>query len=70
MNNNFDINEIAKITQEENDRLKDENMRLKSLLSKRILLVEDGSVNIEQLEEDGFYVIPYRQGANKPEFLE
>ena len=37
-------------------------------LNKPILLVEDGSVDVDRLEE-GFYVITYRQGANKPEFL-
>lgn len=34
-----------------------------------ILLVEDGSVDIDKLEEDGFYVIPYRQGSEPPKFL-
>ena len=38
-------------------------------LNKPILLVEDGSVDVDRLEEDGFYVIIYRQGTNKPEFL-
>ena len=38
-------------------------------LNKPILLVEDGSVDVDRLEEDGFYVIVYRQGTNKPEFL-
>ncbi|MBQ2871634.1 hypothetical protein IJE86_08025 [bacterium] len=33
---------------------------------KRILLVEDGSVDIDKLEQDGFYVIPYRQGSVPP----
>ena len=35
----------------------------------KILLVEDGSVDVEKLEQDGFYCIVYRQGANKPEWL-
>lgn len=35
----------------------------------KILLVEDGSVDIDKLEEDGFYVIVYRQGANPPMWL-
>lgn len=35
----------------------------------KILLVEDGSVDIDKLEEDGFYVIVYRQGATPPLFL-
>lgn len=34
-----------------------------------ILLVEDGSVDIDKLEEDGFYVISYRQGSEPPKFL-
>ena len=35
----------------------------------KILLVEDGSVDVDKLEQDGFYCIVYRQGANKPELL-
>ena len=31
-----------------------------------ILLVEDGSVDIDKLEQDGFYVIVYRKGAIPP----
>ena len=34
-----------------------------------ILLVEDGSVDIYQLEGDGFYVIPYRAGSKPPIWL-
>ena len=37
---------------------------------KKVLIVEDGSVDIDKLEEDGFYVIVYRQGAKPPVFLE
>lgn len=37
---------------------------------KKVLIVEDGSVDIDKLEEDGFYVIVYRQGAKPPIFLE
>lgn len=33
---------------------------------KDILLVEDGSVDIDKLEADGFYVIVYRQGSTPP----
>lgn len=39
------------------------------ILLEKILLVEDGSVNIEKLERDGFYVIVYRQGARPPMWL-
>ena len=41
----------------------------KKIANKKILLVEDGSVDVEKLENDGFYVIVYKQGSNKPEFL-
>ena len=37
--------------------------------NKPILLVEDGAVDIDQLEEDGFYVIVYRQGSTPPKFI-
>ena len=54
----------------ENDKLKDEVARLNILLSNKILVVEDGSVDIDRLEEDGFYVIGYRQGARPPMWLD
>ena len=38
-------------------------------LPEKILLVEDGSVDVEKLESDGFYVISYRQGARPPMWL-
>ena len=43
----------------------------KSHYKRKLLLVEDGSVDIDQIEEDfGIDCIVYRQGANKPEWLE
>ena len=36
------------------------------LVDKKILLVEDGSVDVEKLEASGFYCIVYRQGAEPP----
>lgn len=36
------------------------------LAGKIVLLVEDGSVDIEKLKKDGFYCIVYRQGAKPP----
>ena len=51
------------------DQLKKENEKLRAILSGKVLIVEDGSVDTEQLEEDGFYVIPYRQGARPPMWL-
>lgn len=35
----------------------------------KILLVEDGSVDIDKLERDGFCVIVYRQGSKPPMLL-
>lgn len=54
---------------EKNEELKKENEKLRAILGGKVLIVEDGSVNIEQLEKDGFYVIPYRQGARPPMWL-
>jgi regulator of replication initiation timing len=53
-----------------NEKLKLENDKFRILLSNKILLVEDGSVDIDKLEEDGFYVICYRQGSRAPMWLE
>lgn len=36
------------------------------LAGKIVLLVEDGSVDVEKLEKNGFYCIVYRQGAKPP----
>lgn len=44
--------------------------KMEALTKDRILLVEDGSVDIDKLEEDGWYIIVYRQGSNPPTFLE
>lgn len=51
---------------ERNEELEEENKKLKKLLNNKILLAEDGSVDVDKLEEDGFYVIVYRQGAKPP----
>lgn len=37
--------------------------------SKEIIAVEDGSVDVDKLKQDGFYVIVYRQGAKPPILL-
>ena len=52
--------------------LEQENRNLKIINETslgKILLVEDGSVDTDKLEEDGFYVIAYRQGARPPMWL-
>ena len=54
---------------ERNEELEAENKKLKKLLNNKILLAEDGSVDVDKLEEDGFYVIVYRQGAKPPMWL-
>ena len=41
----------------------------KKVANKKILLVEDGSVDVDKLERDGFYVIMYRQGSTPPMWL-
>lgn len=53
-----------------NKRLMVENRRLYDIVHGTILVVEDGSVDIDKLEEDGFYVIPYRSSAAPPRILE
>lgn len=35
-----------------------------------VLLVEDGSVDVDKLENMGFKVVVYRQGSNPPKILE
>ena len=49
-----------------------ENVEL-GLEQTKILLVEDGSIEVEENEEDlkrlGYKVIVYRKGANRPEIL-
>lgn len=61
----FDTEKILKRIEE----LEKENKQLKDVLNNKILIVEDGSVDIDQLEADGFYVIPYRQGSTPPMWL-
>ena len=54
---------------ERNEELEEENKKLKKLLNNKILLAEYGSVDVDKLEEDGFYVIVYKQGAKPPMWL-
>ena len=58
----IDVNKVI----ERNEELEEENKKLKKLLNNKILLVEYDSVDVDKLEEDGFYVIVYRQGAKPP----
>lgn len=39
------------------------------VLFRGILLVEDGSVDVDKLIDDGFYVIIYRKGSTPPMLL-
>lgn len=61
----IDVNKVLK----RNEELEEKNKKLKKLLNNKILLVEDGSVDVDKLEQDGFYVIIYRQGAKPPMWL-
>lgn len=48
----------------------EDNSKTSTTPAGRILLVEDGSVDIDKLEDDlGITYIVYRQGSNKPEWL-
>lgn len=53
--------------------LKDRILKESALKVKPLLLIEDGSVDFDELERKGingnYTVIIYRQGANKPEVL-
>lgn len=42
---------------------------VKKIDTDKIMLVEDGSVDIDGLEAQGYKVIPYRQGATPPTWL-
>lgn len=61
----IDVDKVLK----RNEELEEENNKLKKLLNNKILLAEDGSVDVDKLKEDGFYVIVYRQGAKPPMWL-
>lgn len=61
----IDVDKVLK----RNEELEEENKKLKRLLNNKILLAEDGSVDVDKLEQDGFYVIIYRQGAKPPMWL-
>lgn len=54
----LELEEIAELLNYAND--------MELLVGKKILLVEDGSVDVEKLEKKGFYCIVYRQGAKPP----
>ena len=50
-------------------QLEEEVEKLRAIVKGKVLMVEDGSVDIDKLEEDGFYVIVYRNGATPPQYL-
>ena len=54
----LDLEEIAELLNNAEDN--------RLLAGKIVLLVEDGSVDVEKLEKNGFYCIVYRQGAKPP----
>lgn len=61
----IDVDKVLK----RNEELEEENKKLKKLLNNKILLVEDGSVDVDKLEQDGFYVIIYRQSSRPPMWI-
>jgi hypothetical protein len=62
---------ILKARKNNINELREENEKLKKMLSDKVLLVEDGSCDVDKLvDEDGWYVIVYRQGSNPPKFLQ
>ena len=50
-------------------QLEEEVEKLRAIVKGKVLMVEDGSVDIDKLEKDGFYVIVYRNGATPPQYL-
>lgn len=50
-------------------QLEEEVEKLRAIVKGKVLMVEDGSVDIDKLEEDGFYVIVYRNGSTPPQYL-
>ena len=49
--------------------LKKEVEKLRKIVNSKVLMVEDGSVDVDNLEKDGFYVIVYRNGSMPPQYL-
>lgn len=49
--------------------IEEEVKKLRAIVKDKVLMVEDGSVDIDKLEEDGFYVIVYRSGSTPPQYL-
>lgn len=54
------------------DKLIDKGIKLRE--TKRFLLVEDGSINIDEYQEDlenhNIKIIKYKEGSDKPTFIE
>ena len=72
---NIALENVEVIEGDANEKVGDNNNNIvKSYSQQKILLVEDGSVDIDSLEEwcneQNIKLIVYRSGANKPEFLE
>ena len=57
------------MVEEDIRQLEEEVEKLRAIVKGKVLMVEDGSVDIDKLEGDGFYVIVYRNGATPPQYL-
>ena len=71
---NIEPENVEVIEDDANEKVGDNNNNIvKSYSQQKILLVEDGSVDIDNLEEwcteQNIKLIVYRSGANKPEWL-
>ena len=69
----FRPEQVEEVVEESTQGATEYSTEEKSLV-KKILLVEDGSVDVDDLEEQlgyqGIKVVVYRQNSNKPEFLD
>lgn len=51
------------------EAINQEKQEIKPNLTNRVLLVEDGSVDVDYVESLGITCVVYRQNSNKPEWL-
>lgn len=68
-----ECNDALKNEYRKNDLLTNENnalrLRLKDARAGKTLLVEDGSIDVDDAEEKGWDILVYRQGATPPRYI-